>query len=121
MRHSPLGKVLIALLQRTLNQNSHYACCQVGCQQPADHRTQSQLGQVRSPFRRQRADPANLDRDTPKIREPTQGIGRQRKTSLIQLRFGCGEMQVANERSEEHTSELQSLAYLVCRLLLEKK
>src|SRR2546423_14837225 len=26
-----------------------------------------------------------------------------------------------NRRSEEHTSELQSLAYLVCRLLLEKK
>src|SRR2546425_8046783 len=28
---------------------------------------------------------------------------------------------VAGGRSEEHTSELQSLAYLVCRLLLEKK
>src|SRR5687767_15282906 len=28
---------------------------------------------------------------------------------------------VTNKRSEEHTSELQSLAYLVCRLLLEKK
>src|SRR2546425_3532007 len=28
---------------------------------------------------------------------------------------------VADNRSEEHTSELQSLAYLVCRLLLEKK
>src|SRR2546425_5622106 len=28
---------------------------------------------------------------------------------------------VASPRSEEHTSELQSLAYLVCRLLLEKK
>src|SRR2546425_2996400 len=27
----------------------------------------------------------------------------------------------ATHRSEEHTSELQSLAYLVCRLLLEKK
>src|SRR5205823_2743413 len=27
----------------------------------------------------------------------------------------------ADDRSEEHTSELQSLAYLVCRLLLEKK
>src|SRR5205823_9033068 len=27
----------------------------------------------------------------------------------------------AEARSEEHTSELQSLAYLVCRLLLEKK
>src|SRR5687767_8113084 len=28
---------------------------------------------------------------------------------------------LGNWRSEEHTSELQSLAYLVCRLLLEKK
>src|SRR3712207_7701815 len=28
---------------------------------------------------------------------------------------------VAPERSEEHTSELQSRQYLVCRLLLEKK
>src|SRR3989441_12878989 len=28
---------------------------------------------------------------------------------------------VTSARSEEHTSELQSLAYLVCRLLLEKK
>src|SRR5947199_1724735 len=27
----------------------------------------------------------------------------------------------ASERSEEHTSELQSLRHLVCRLLLEKK
>src|SRR2546423_3061676 len=27
----------------------------------------------------------------------------------------------SSSRSEEHTSELQSLAYLVCRLLLEKK
>src|SRR2546425_6740904 len=29
--------------------------------------------------------------------------------------------EVLELRSEEHTSELQSLAYLVCRLLLEKK
>src|SRR5687767_15579223 len=28
---------------------------------------------------------------------------------------------ITGARSEEHTSELQSLAYLVCRLLLEKK
>src|SRR2546423_8641753 len=28
---------------------------------------------------------------------------------------------ITDERSEEHTSELQSLAYLVCRLLLAKK
>src|SRR2546425_2397953 len=32
-----------------------------------------------------------------------------------------GEAARAEGRSEEHTSELQSLAYLVCRLLLEKK
>src|SRR2546423_3818481 len=31
------------------------------------------------------------------------------------------EAQTFRQRSEEHTSELQSLAYLVCRLLLEKK
>src|SRR3712207_8624374 len=30
-------------------------------------------------------------------------------------------VRVAAERSEEHTSELQSRQYLVCRLLLEKK
>src|SRR3712207_7806762 len=30
-------------------------------------------------------------------------------------------MQVLDGRSEEHTSELQSRQYLVCRLLLEKK
>src|SRR3712207_8469820 len=33
-------------------------------------------------------------------------------------RWRCGE---ATRRSEEHTSELQSRQYLVCRLLLEKK
>src|SRR2546425_9634272 len=33
----------------------------------------------------------------------------------------AGRWDAAGERSEEHTSELQSLAYLVCRLLLEKK
>src|SRR2546425_7400733 len=32
-----------------------------------------------------------------------------------------GAGQLREHRSEEHTSELQSLAYLVCRLLLEKK
>src|SRR3712207_8645815 len=32
-----------------------------------------------------------------------------------------GEVDPARRRSEEHTSELQSRQYLVCRLLLEKK
>src|SRR5262245_64144831 len=35
--------------------------------------------------------------------------------------FGMGETVFASFRSEEHTSELQSLRHLVCRLLLEKK
>src|SRR2546425_1912109 len=34
---------------------------------------------------------------------------------------GAFQRPVVVKRSEEHTSELQSLAYLVCRLLLEKK
>src|SRR5258707_10889022 len=34
---------------------------------------------------------------------------------------GAGEIGVEQGRSEEHTSELQSRQYLVCRLLLEKK
>src|SRR2546425_5125177 len=34
---------------------------------------------------------------------------------------GGGYGKALKDRSEEHTSELQSLAYLVCRLLLEKK
>src|SRR5205823_6693757 len=33
---------------------------------------------------------------------------------------GGRSLRLVSERSEEHTSELQSLAYLVCRLLLEK-
>src|SRR3712207_8145057 len=40
------------------------------------------------------------------------------KIILIQYLFGIRSMR---QRSEEHTSELQSRQYLVCRLLLEKK
>src|SRR5437762_11944034 len=37
------------------------------------------------------------------------------------LRRGWARRRSAADRSEEHTSELQSPMYLVCRLLLEKK
>src|SRR5205823_9821540 len=47
---------------------------------------------------------------TPKM----SGIGEMRSGPAV----GAGRRR---RRSEEHTSELQSLAYLVCRLLLEKK
>src|SRR5205823_14124321 len=42
---------------------------------------------------------------------------RHARAMLREARKG----EAARARSEEHTSELQSLAYLVCRLLLEKK
>src|SRR2546425_9033324 len=40
---------------------------------------------------------------------------------VTQLAFDSVALTITSVRSEEHTSELQSLAYLVCRLLLEKK
>src|SRR5205823_6915172 len=43
---------------------------------------------------------------------------QQRHAGERGSRYGQG---ARGRRSEEHTSELQSLAYLVCRLLLEKK
>src|SRR2546425_5023372 len=46
------------------------------------------------------------------------GIGAQEYNTRTSIR---GRWQTPDGRSEEHTSELQSLAYLVCRLLLEKK
>src|SRR5947209_13995851 len=41
--------------------------------------------------------------------------------NVFQGEQGIGCTSGANTRSEEHTSELQSRQYLVCRLLLEKK
>src|SRR5437879_10003365 len=47
---------------------------------------------------------------------------RQRRSRLRQREWNCARARIENEgRSEEHTSELQSPMYLVCRLLLEKK
>src|SRR2546425_8438124 len=42
-------------------------------------------------------------------------------TVMLRSRRSPPSMARSRMRSEEHTSELQSLAYLVCRLLLEKK
>src|SRR2546425_1994263 len=44
-----------------------------------------------------------------------------RRSSCPQARPTTRARARCSGRSEEHTSELQSLAYLVCRLLLEKK
>src|SRR2546425_7239780 len=54
-----------------------------------------------------------------------QHLGADRHVEgVVDVPAGLGQAQQALLRlirSEEHTSELQSLAYLVCRLLLEKK
>src|SRR2546425_7984635 len=65
--------------------------------------------QVRLEFRRALALRSEIRRGTDATRMATGGGARSSKSP-----FG-------SRRSEEHTSELQSLAYLVCRLLLEKK
>src|SRR2546425_6722002 len=53
--------------------------------------------------------------------ESAAGRKKHQETELA-LAQECAEARGRlQERSEEHTSELQSLAYLVCRLLLEKK
>src|SRR3712207_7099894 len=52
-------------------------------------------------------------------------LGQLRRTPprslVVEVRSLGGDRAPARTRSEEHTSELQSRQYLVCRLLLEKK
>src|SRR2546425_8067892 len=55
---------------------------------------------------------------------PNGRIDRRRHREQVaqeDRRPGEARRAAVRDRSEEHTSELQSLAYLVCRLLLEKK
>src|SRR2546427_6978951 len=64
---------------------------------------------------------SDLGRPDRKAGERREGYGRvtdpaHRQPNGDSQRFGA-----ASERSEEHTSELQSQSNLVCRLLLEKK
>src|SRR2546425_9741991 len=63
-----------------------------------------------------------LFRSVHRVREPDaqQDVGGPRRARRGSARERAARAGVPG-RSEEHTSELQSLAYLVCRLLLEKK
>src|SRR3712207_8483697 len=69
----------------------------------------------RSP-RRRPPDRPPVDRIDPpaNVRDLTPHVRRELPALLVHER-------VVHHRSEEHTSELQSRQYLVCRLLLEKK
>src|SRR3712207_8950900 len=60
-----------------------------------------------------------LDRPLTEFRERSRSLlGGQEN---LNIDVGGGATSAALRRSEEHTSELQSRQYLVCRLLLEKK
>src|SRR2546423_6798970 len=59
------------------------------------------------------------------LAKPPMLMARVRGAVAVKVKPEPGKMRMLMspcvDRSEEHTSELQSLAYLVCRLLLEKK
>src|SRR5947199_4913537 len=58
------------------------------------------------------------DRSDPNGGAATRAVGRSDQATYIAT---TGNVELRGTRSEEHTSELQSLRHLVCRLLLEKK
>src|SRR5215217_2433118 len=83
---------------------------------------------------RRRSDPSSTRSPTrtmapPRISGSTEKAGitclpswRLSESWMLRLSFSSGvRASVTPARSEEHTSELQSRQYLVCRLLLEKK
>src|SRR3712207_7735870 len=63
--------------------------------------------------------------DAPELRARARDLDRHRLARLLQLQLRQPPLRLreidVRPRSEEHTSELQSRQYLVCRLLLEKK
>src|SRR3712207_9323120 len=70
-------------------------------------------------FRSPRRQRAGRRRRRDAVRRPAGG--RDGAPVAAALRGGRARRQAFRDRSEEHTSELQSRQYLVCRLLLEKK
>src|SRR3712207_7819533 len=61
-----------------------------------------------------------LFRSLPRLPDHRRAVGQRGRLPEARL-GGRGDLPPGRPRSEEHTSELQSRQYLVCRLLLEKK
>src|SRR3712207_8259716 len=70
---------------------------------------------------RKETDPASPDGGSSQIHSRLWGIHVTGGPQLSGLSSLAVSLSLVTERSEEHTSELQSRQYLVCRLLLEKK
>src|SRR2546425_4110378 len=73
----------------------------------------------RSSFRTERAGASVPSQRLKTNSARSSALSRKKGARTSATRDGAGGH--PGTRSEEHTSELQSLAYLVCRLLLEKK
>src|SRR3712207_8238584 len=56
-----------------------------------------------------------------RLRAMRRGGGHAKEVQVREVPVALVEVESVPDRSEEHTSELQSRQYLVCRLLLEKK
>src|SRR2546425_8645890 len=85
------------------------------CARPARARTGAQQRPWREVHRGPASGAAGVSGSVPFCGE---GSGTR---VCVEATYSRAEARVDRQRSEEHTSELQSLAYLVCRLLLEKK
>src|SRR3712207_7773218 len=67
------------------------------------------------------SNPESIPGDDPDNMAPLCAEGEAKRDLPPPLRDGVRHDRCQANRSEEHTSELQSRQYLVCRLLLEKK
>src|SRR3712207_7931401 len=76
---------------------------------------------IARPVQVRRRPPALVQRGDAAARGLQQLLVRAELDRVRRAGLRAGRLQAVLERSEEHTSELQSRQYLVCRLLLEKK
>src|SRR5205814_6762053 len=67
------------------------------------------------------APPAHVFEPQQHERQESEHDQKELEHFVVDCRGEAAEHDVDEDRSEEHTSELQSLRHLVCRLLLEKK
>src|SRR3712207_8164835 len=71
--------------------------------------------------RREVAERIKEAREFGDISENSEYDDAKNEQAMLEARIAQLEDKLRSARSEEHTSELQSRQYLVCRLLLEKK
>src|SRR6266404_1186924 len=100
---------------------------------PADDLSETDAARDRQGAPRDRRACEKIHRDVAVLRVGDLQLGRQRRRLAARRQsrfcprrraepaFDARPLRQQPDRSEEHTSELLSLAYLVCRLLLEKK